>query len=126
MKRRTHIDTEFAREIANKFAEAIDQQNLTIEDAAVDLGVRKAVLYRYLRGDAIPGSNVLQRACQEWGLVLDYRGLNVTPDYFKDDAPKLRRAPSLQLKFPFVREVVHSKHVQVEVGPKEIVIKLAK
>ena len=126
MKKRTKLDDDFAREFADKLAEAIDDQSLTREEAAEALKVKKAVLYKYLRADAIPGGNVVQRACQELGLVLDYRGLRVTPDFFKDDAKRPKPVRPVQLKFPFDRETVRGKTVQVEIGPREITIKLAK
>jgi hypothetical protein len=132
MKKRTRRDDDFARRFAEKLADAIEAQSLTREEAAEMLEVKTAVLYKYLRAAAIPGGNVMQRACKRLGLVLDYRGLRLSSSSFEDDvrpqeqALRPVRAPAVQLKFPFVRETIRSKNVRVEIGPSEITIKLAR
>jgi len=112
MKKRSKSDSTFARQIAARFAEAIEAHDLTKDEAAEVLGVKRSAVYKYLSGNVIPGANVLRRASREWGITLDYRGLRVDYEYFKNST---RRPPAqmTQMELPFAPETLAGKNVRV-------------
>jgi len=79
------------------------------------------MLYKYLGGKNIPGSRVLQYACLEWGVSLDYRGVALDADYFKGDNPGACRPKSYpkQMQFSFVRESFSSEYAQVDIRKRK-------
>jgi transcriptional regulator with XRE-family HTH domain len=119
-KPRTEEQHRFARHVAQKFDEAIDAQDITRDEAADRLGVHRSMLYRYLAGKSIPGSNVLQRACEELGVTVDYRGFTIDADYYKGDKPvgKPRNVP-IQMPL-FSRESFSSEFAQVDIRKKKL------
>ncbi|HLJ25969.1 MAG TPA: helix-turn-helix transcriptional regulator [Candidatus Angelobacter sp.] len=118
--RLTTEDFEFAKLIGRKLNEAIEAHALTRDEAAEVLGVHRSMLYKYLSGKNIPGSTVLRRACEKWGITLDYRGITVDVDYFKEDngAEGPRRSP-IQAVFPFVRESFNGEYAQIDIRKKK-------
>jgi transcriptional regulator with XRE-family HTH domain len=119
-KRLTPEDFEFAKRIGRSLDEAIDAQDLTRDEAAEVLCVHRSMLYKYLAGKNIPGSTVLQRACEEWGMTLDYRGITLDADHFKEH--KRVEGPqrsSIQAVFPFVRESFNSEYAQVDIRKRK-------
>jgi len=86
-KPQTEEERQFARHVGERFDDAIDAQDLTRDEAAERLGIHRSMLYRYLAGKSIPGSKVLQRACEELGVSVDYRGLTVDAEYYTEVRP---------------------------------------
>jgi transcriptional regulator with XRE-family HTH domain len=116
----THEDFEFAKHFGGKLDEAIDAHDLTRDEAAEKLGVHRSMLFRYLGGRSIPGSKVLQRACEQLGLSVDYRGVNVDADYFISGTrvEKPRPVPA-QAEFAFMRESFASQFARVDIRKKK-------
>jgi|SRR5271169_5458864 len=116
----TSEDFEFAADFGNKLDDAIDAYDLTRDEAADRLQIHRSMLFRYLGGKSIPGSKVLQRACEELGVTVDYRGIRIDADYFKDDRVTERPRPSpVQLEFSSIREFLNGQHAQVSIRRKK-------
>ena len=109
-------DFEFARSFGSKLDDAIDAHDLTRDEAADRLQIHRSMLFRYLSGKSIPGSKVLQRACEELGVKVDYRGITVDADFFRDEKPpeRSRRQP-IQMEFPSIREFLANENTQVNI-----------
>jgi transcriptional regulator with XRE-family HTH domain len=119
-KKYTSEDFEFAADFGNKLDDAIDAHDLTRDEAADRLQIHRSMLFRYLGGKSIPGSKVLQRACEELGVTVDYRGIRIDVDYFKDDRVMERPRPSpVQLEFSSIREFLNAPHAQVSIRRKK-------
>ena len=93
MPKRDKSTAAFRLEVASKFEEAITRQKISKSKAAEDLGVSRQSLYQYLRGEAVPGSDVLRRACEIWGITLDYKGLSVNVSSFLKPLRGTRQEP---------------------------------
>ena len=113
MKKRSKSDSAFARQVAARFAEAIDAHDLTKEEAAEVLGVNRSAVYKYLSGNVIPGANVLRRASREWGITLDYKGLRVDAEHFNDRIRRASTQSPVQMELPFAPETLAGKNVKV-------------
>jgi transcriptional regulator with XRE-family HTH domain len=118
-KPQTEEERQFARHVGERFDDAINAQDLTRDEAAELLGIHRSMLYRYLAGKSIPGSKVLQRACEEMGVAVDYRGVTVDADYYKADKPieKARVVP-IQMQL-FSRESFSSEFAQVDIRKRK-------
>jgi len=119
-RRLTEEDFEFARQFGNKLAEAIEAQDLTRDEAAERVGVHRSMLFRYLGGRSIPGAKVLQRACEELGVAVDYRGIRVDAEFYKDETKVERpQSVSAQTEFAFVRESLVSERARVDIRKRK-------
>jgi transcriptional regulator with XRE-family HTH domain len=121
MSRRPQTEEErkFARHVGERLEDAIDAQDLTRDEAAERLGIHRSMLYRYLVGSSIPGSKVLQRACEELGLAVDYRGVTVDADYYKGDRPVEKpRVVPIQMQL-FSRESFDGEFAHVDIRKKK-------
>jgi transcriptional regulator with XRE-family HTH domain len=121
MSRKPQTDEErlFARHVGQRLDDAIDAQDLTRDEAAERLGIHRSMLYRYLAGKSIPGSKVLQRACEELGVSVDYRGVTVDADYYKAEKPVEKpRVVPIQMQL-FSRESFSSEFAQVDIRKRK-------
>jgi transcriptional regulator with XRE-family HTH domain len=119
-KKLTAEDFAFAQHVGGKLDEAIEAQDLTRDEAAEKLGIHRSMLFRYLRGQNIPGSKILEKACQELGLSVSFRGLTLDADYFKRTGivEKLRPAPT-QTEFAFMRDSFAGQLARVDIQKKK-------
>ena|SRR5579863_679352 len=118
-KPQTEEERRFARHVGQRLEAAIDAQDLTRDEAAERLAIHRSMLYRYLAGKSIPGSRVLQRACEELGVSVDYRGITVDADYYKEDKPVERpRVVPIQMQL-FSRESFSGEFTQVDIRKKK-------
>jgi transcriptional regulator with XRE-family HTH domain len=118
-KPQTEEERQFARHVGERLDDAIDAQDLTRDEAAERLGIHRSMLYRYLAGKSIPGSRVLQRACEELGVSVDYRGVTVDADYYKGDKPEEKpRVVPIQMQL-FSRESFSSEFASVDIRKKK-------
>ena len=98
--KRTPEDTafaaEFGRELKSKYDEA-KKRNVTDDEFAKSVGVVRAQLDRYLRGEAVPGVRTVALAHREYGIAFSYGGTSMT------EALAGRRKASIsdQLELPF-------------------------
>ena len=121
-KKRTTEDSDFAWYIGQKLDEAIEAQDLTRDEAAEKLGIHRSMLFRYLRGKNIPGSKVIQKACEELGLSVNYRGVALDADYYKKigASPVDRIRPiSTQTEFAFMRDSFAGQFASVDIQKKK-------
>jgi len=119
-KRYTPEDFEFARQFGEKLDEAIEGCDLTREEAASLLRIHRSMLFRYLGGKSIPGSKVLQRACEELGVAVDYRGIRVNADYFKGETRVDEEQPTpTQTEIAFTGESFASPLARVDIRKKK-------
>lgn len=113
-------DFAFASEFGSKLDEAIDAQDLTRDHAAELLQIHRSMLFRYLGGKSIPGSKVLQRACEELGVAVDYRGMRIDADYFKDERqPEVKRGVPVQLELPVMSESLVGQNTELRIRQRK-------
>jgi transcriptional regulator with XRE-family HTH domain len=96
--------------------EAVSQRTRSAEDAARILQVEIGTLNKYVNGDMIPGGQVLWRACEQLGLVLDKRGLR--PAIGRARGSKALEGGD-QYELPFINESVGGKKVNCHVRRKD-------
>jgi len=100
--KRTPEDTEFAvqfgRELKGKYEEA-KRRGMTDAEFAESIGVVRAQLDKYVRGEAVPGIRTIALAKQKYGIAVPYDGIVVSKS-----ARGRRRTqqPPDQLELPFV------------------------
>jgi transcriptional regulator with XRE-family HTH domain len=105
----------FRRQVADKFSAAISSRGLTKAEAAKILGVSRETLYQYLNARSTPGSDVLQRACEVWGITLNYRGLEFDSAAFGQSAKKSDIGGDRQLDLFAALNLVNDNSVDVTV-----------
>jgi hypothetical protein len=113
MKERSESDELIKARIAQALHAAIDRKEM--ESIATKLGVDVGTLYKYIRGDMIPGGHVLWRACHHLGLVLDEKGLRPSRRR-KGHAATLQ---PFQYDLPFLSESLEGEKVNVDVNRKK-------
>jgi hypothetical protein len=100
MPQRRQSDPEFTAHVCGAIDHYIFEHNLTDVAAAKVLGVRKQMIGFYRKGKAMPGSQVLARACVEWGLRFTYRGQLIGADSLEKATGKPQVVPD-QMSLPF-------------------------
>jgi hypothetical protein len=100
--KRTPEDTEFAalfgRELKRKYDEA-KRRGMTDAGFAESIGVVRAQLDKYVRGEAVPGIRTIALAKRKYGISVPYDGIVVS----KTGRRRQRSGPSAdQLELPFV------------------------
>ena len=113
MKERSESDDVIKERIAQALDASIPRKE--IDSIANKLGVDVGTLYKYIRGDMIPGGHVLWRACAYLDLVLDKKGLHPA---HKNRRPQVSVEP-LQYDLPFLSEAYAGKKVEMEVHRKK-------
>ena len=68
--------------IAEHFRNVLASRRMSKTRAAKDLRVSRQMLHQYLKGKSLPKREVLQRACDLWGLKINYRDLIVSAGSF--------------------------------------------
>lgn len=105
-------DEEIQRKFAKGLQDALKKRGKSPEDAALLLGVELGTMYKYLKGDLIPGGQVLWQACVHLNLVLDERGFRVSRSR-RHSTPELE--DDAQYAFPFINESVAGKKISARV-----------
>lgn len=82
--------------IAESFRKVIADRRMSKTKAAKELRVSRQMLYEYLKAKSLPKREVLQRACDAWGLRLNYKELIVSKESYavpnvKSNAPVARQ-----------------------------------
>ncbi len=116
MKIRRSHDEQIRGQIATALKNAVNESTQGAEDAARILQVEIGTLYKYMNGDMIPGGQVLWRACEQLGLVLDKRGLH--PSNARARVPKSSESGD-QYELPFINESVGGEKVNCHVRRKD-------
>jgi transcriptional regulator with XRE-family HTH domain len=75
--------------------------------AAATLGVSRQMLDIYLKGQAMPGPDVILRAMKAWGFPLSYRGREVTSSLLAKPTTNGRNKTAEQLLLP-LRDAIDS------------------
>jgi transcriptional regulator with XRE-family HTH domain len=117
MKERSQQDEIIKDKIATALKRAMKKRSKTHEETADLLQVELGTLYKYLAGDMIPGGNVLWRACQHLGMVLDADGIRVTRRQVGNVGKAAHE--SAQYAFPFISESVEGNRVLLTVRRKD-------
>ena len=117
MKERSEQDEIIKGRIATALKQAMKRRKRMPEETAGLLQVEVGTLYKYLAGDMIPGGNVLWRACQHLGLVLDEDGIRVTRKRVRNIGKAAHE--SAQYAFPFISESVEGNRVLLSVRRKD-------
>jgi transcriptional regulator with XRE-family HTH domain len=117
MKDRVPEDKQIGNDIAKALKQALERQQKKPEEAAQLLKVRLGTLYKYLAGDMIPGGQVLWRACQHLGMVLDAKGLRLSRRRHLNvnDLP----SDTAQREFPFMNETIAGEKFHAQVRRKD-------
>jgi DNA-binding XRE family transcriptional regulator len=50
---------------------------ISVTQAAADLGITRQAIYAIKRGQFCPSMELIQRACEAWGLEFTFRGLRI-------------------------------------------------
>lgn len=99
--KRTPEDTEFAaqfgRELKGKY-DAAKRRGMTDAEFAESVGVVRAQLDKYVRGEAVPGIRTIALAKQKYGIAVPYDGVVVS----KSARGRRRIEQQNQLELPFV------------------------
>src|SRR5712692_8823691 len=102
-----HRDKGLAIEIGRALSEAIRVNSLPVSRAARILGVSRQSLYQYLRGGALPGMDVLHRACIAWNIKIHYRGVQFGIGDFAQGITD-RQRKGTQLEMPYILRSLHN------------------
>ena len=117
MKERSEQDDVIKGKIATVLRKALRRRRKTVEEAAGLLHVELGTMYKYLAGDMIPGGQVLWRACEHLGMVLDETGFKVSRRRTQN-ASGAADTPT-QYELPFINESVAGNKIRVHVRRKE-------
>ena len=117
MKERSEQDDVIKGKIATVLRKALKRRRKTVEEAAGLLQVELGTMYKYLAGDMIPGGQVLWRACEHLGMVLDETGFKVSRRRTQN-ASGAADTPA-QYELPFINESVAGNKIRVHVRRKE-------
>jgi transcriptional regulator with XRE-family HTH domain len=101
----TFNSADFRREVAESFRAALKRKGITKTQAADDLGISRQAFYKYLSAQTAPKGPVLQRACQIWGITLNYRGLVIAETSFPKARIKKESTPVQQLLFDALKSL---------------------
>jgi len=102
------------REIALRFNQAIEARGLSKTEAAAQLRISRQTLWLYLNEKATPGGEVLERACQLWGLSITYKGVQFKKGAFAPEV-KPRRTAGRQLSLLDLLEKLKDDQLETEV-----------
>jgi transcriptional regulator with XRE-family HTH domain len=84
--------------IAKSFRTVLASRRISKTQAAKELRVSRQMFHQYLKAKSLPKRDVLQRACDAWGLRINYRGLIVDRESFPAGAPESGGSSPSQLK----------------------------
>src|SRR5579862_1575053 len=99
MPRRSQIDTEFRTHVCQRIDAYIAEHGITDVEAARVLGVRKQMVAPYRRGESLPGTEAIARACVDWNLSFNYKGIEISARTFAVQNGKPKAVPQ-QLELP--------------------------
>ena len=96
-KEETGLSMRLRRSIAAKIRDLMRRQGLTLETAALNMGLEYSNFYYIAKGKKTPRLETLFKIAS---------GLNVRPEYFFNDAPDGNKTPKHSpLKFNILKEV---------------------
>ncbi len=125
MPKRSTFDEEFAREVCSRINRYIEENGISDADAARALGVRKQMIGPYRKGDSVPGSQILARACVEWGIAFQYRGFELSARSLTASKAPHPVVVETQLPLPF-EKLVSFRGVSERFRDVELAIRLRK
>jgi transcriptional regulator with XRE-family HTH domain len=118
MKRTSEDDAfaaDFGRVLNLKYAEA-KRAGTTDQNFAESIGVERAQLDKYLRGEAVPSIRTVALAFREHNISVAYRGIKTNRAI--SGKPNSRRAPSqTQLLLPFSIRSEGTENIEVKFRP---------
>ncbi len=109
---------ELLAEVKSKFGGVIGkgEGKVPVHQAARTLNVSRQTVHRYINGEVVPRGDVLMAAFRAWGLVLHYRGINVTvATPVSTEAHDARAVPVQMQLFELVDEL-RDRDVEVRIG----------
>jgi hypothetical protein len=98
--KRSQVDTEFRAHVCQQIDAYIIGHDITDVEAASVLGVRKQMIGPYRRGESLPGTEAIARACINWNLSFNYKGIEISARTFVAANGKPRPVAQ-QLELPF-------------------------
>jgi DNA-binding XRE family transcriptional regulator len=66
-------------------------QELTVTQAANDLGISRQAVYGFKSGEYCPSLSVIQKACDVWGLEFSIQGMTINKRAFAQHTNKSRK-----------------------------------
>jgi transcriptional regulator with XRE-family HTH domain len=120
--RRTLADPAFAGEVVRELKRYRDDNNLNDYEVADRLGVSNPTLSKYLQRRIQIGGQVLARAFTELGIVVNYRGKEISARDFPPRAEPQEPAPQ-QISFVFDQPYLLEEtdgHLAVTVERKQV------
>jgi hypothetical protein len=122
MPKRSHVDTDFRAHVCQQINAYIAEHGITDVEAARVLGVRKQMIAPYRRGQYLPGTEAIARACVHWHLTFSYGGIEISARTFAAQNGQPRPLPQ-QLELPF-DEPLHFRGVSRRVQGVQLTITL--
>jgi transcriptional regulator with XRE-family HTH domain len=119
--RRTSADPTFASEVVRELKRYRDDKQLKGYEVADRLGVSNPTLTKYLQGSLQIGGQVLARAFTELGIVVNYRGKEISARDFPLSVESQEPAPQ-QISFVFEQPYLlkeTDEHIVVTVERKQ-------
>ena len=77
-----------------------EQGPITVSQAATDLDISRQAVYDILKRRYCPSLTLVHRACEQWGLQFDFRGMLIEKSVFpvKEKEPPPTMDPQLSLE----------------------------
>jgi transcriptional regulator with XRE-family HTH domain len=112
---------ELLAELKEKFGARIGtgEGKIPVHEAARILNVSRQTVHRYLNGEVMPRGDVLMAAFQAWGLVLRYRGIDVTTASAVL-TPQTDTAQPVQLGLFDLVEDLKERDIEVRIARKSV------
>jgi len=119
MKRTPEDDDAFVAQFAeelNLHYRRAKKREVTDQDFADSIGVKRAQLDRYLEGGPLPSLRTVALAYQNYGIAIPYAGIPISP-VVGSSRPRRRKAKTEQLLLPFTLRAEGPRRVDVKIEP---------
>jgi transcriptional regulator with XRE-family HTH domain len=112
---------ELLAELKEKFGARIGkgEGKIPVHEAARILNVSRQTVHRYINGEVMPRGDVLMAAFRAWGLVLRYRGVDVTSALDVPTAQTAAAQPA-QLELFDLVEDLKERDIEVKIARKSV------
>lgn len=105
--------TEWARQLKEKYRQ---KGELTDQEFADELDVKRQTLFDYMNGDIMPGLRTVYLAAKNLDIKVPYGDFD-TKELVRQGR-KRKNSPEGQMLLPFAIESLRPQNIEVELGPK--------
>ena len=111
-----NLASDFRKEVARTFREAIQERFSSDAEAALDLGISRQRLHKYLRGSATPQADLLLFAVKRWNLTIRCDG----GEFCRVPVERINLPPLVEQLRLFEDAGLERKRPASEAGPTSI------